>query len=328
MKTNLISIIIPVYNSESYIEACIRSVLLQNYSNWELLLINDGSKDNSGIICQEFSKKDSRIKYIENINQGVSTTRNIGIDHAKGKWIVFIDSDDLVSPEYLNHLLEDNKDDIYTHTIQGFKCIDENGSLSRWMDIDYNGEECNITEIEPYLSKYNLLNRVQVWGKLFSTEIIKKNNLHFNPNISIGEDAIFSHKYLLLSQKIRLYKYSDYLYRNPYVLERDCLTKRTKTVYELYNISLTYKYLSNELIEQLHIQNRLERNKAMDFYISNIRLLFRVKQLFNIYSTKDIEKLIFNCKFYNPYRFKDILFKYLLILKEIKLIHFIYSSFR
>lgn len=325
MKTNLISIIIPIYNCEDYIEKCIRSVLSQDYRNWELLLINDGSKDNSGIICQKYSQSDSRIRYIEKDNEGVSIARNIGIDEARGKWLVFIDSDDLVSPEYLRHLIEDNSDDIYTHTIQGFKCIDKDDSLRKWMDIDYNGEQFNVTEIEPYLIKYNLINRVQVWGKLFSTEIIRNNNLYFDKNISLGEDGIFSHKYLLLSKRIKLSGYSDYLYRNPYLLEKDNLTKKIKTINELYNLSLIYKELSIDLIERLNIHEKSERNKSMSFYITNLRLLLKHKELLESYSANSLYKLLGNFKYYKPQNIKDYIFKILCIAKKIKLINYLYA---
>lgn len=325
MNADLVSIIIPVYNCEKFIAKCIDCILIQSYNNWELLLINDGSTDNSDIICREYTKKDKRIRYFKKENKGVSNTRNFGIKKARGKWIIFTDSDDLVSPHYITHLINASNGDSYTHVIQGFKCIDENGKFKKWMDIDYNDESCEINEIEPLLEKYDLLNRVQVWGKLFSTEIIRSNNLFFNENISIGEDGIFSHKYFSLAKKIKLSQHSDYFYRNPYLQKRENLTKKNKTTYELYNITLAYKDLSVELISKLNIQNKLERNKSMNFYITNIRLLFKMKQLFEIYSTNEIRKLMTNCIFYKPSKLKDILFKYLLISHSPKLIHYLYS---
>lgn len=311
MKTDLISIVIPIYNCEDYIEECINSILLQSYSNWELLLINDGSQDNSGIICREFSNKDKRVRYFEKKNGGVSSARNYGIKYASGKWIIFVDSDDMISTDFLYHLIKENNGDPYTHVIQGFKCIDENGKLRKWMDIDYNGEYFEVNKIEPYLIKYDLINRVQIWGKLFSTDIIKQNNLYFNENINLGEDGIFSHKYLLLIKRIKLSKYSEYLYRNPFLLNRDNLTKKIKNIKELYHLTLIYKGLSIMFITKLNIQDKNERNKIMNFYISNIRLLLSNKKLLSELNNNDLNVLRTNIDYYKPISIKDIVFKFL-----------------
>lgn len=325
MNLDLVSIIIPVYNSQEFIAKCIDCILAQSYNNWELLLINDGSTDNSDIICQEYSNKDKRIRYFKKENKGVSNTRNLGIKEAKGKWIIFTDSDDLVSPHYISHLIKANNGDPYTHVIQGFKCIDEYDRFRKWMDIDYNDEKCNINEIEPFLRKYNLINRVQIWGKLFSTDIIRTNKLYFNERISLGEDAIFSHQYLLLSKRVILSKNSDYYYRNPYLLDRDNLTKKSKSLEELYNLAHTYKDLSLQLINKLNIQNQTQKNKVMEFYITPLRLLLKEKKVFMTYPTDCINKILGDISLYNPTNIKDRIFKYLCKSKRIKLINYIYN---
>jgi glycosyltransferase involved in cell wall biosynthesis len=102
--SDLISIVVPVYNVESYLEKCIDSILNQSYSNFELILVNDGSTDNSGKICSDFEKKDSRIKVINKDNGGLSDARNHGIDIASGRYITFIDSDDFVEVDYIFYL--------------------------------------------------------------------------------------------------------------------------------------------------------------------------------------------------------------------------------
>ena len=100
----LVSIIIPVYNVESYLPECIESVLKQTYSHWELLLIDDGSSDGSPQICDEFQRKDSRIRAIHKENQGPSAARNLGIEIAGGDYIVFVDSDDWIAPGMLEEM--------------------------------------------------------------------------------------------------------------------------------------------------------------------------------------------------------------------------------
>ena len=100
----LISIIVPVYKAEKYLSECIDSIISQTYENFELILIDDGSPDNSGKICDEYAEKDKRIKVIHKENAGVSSARNIGLDNASGEYIAFIDSDDFVDKQYLEKL--------------------------------------------------------------------------------------------------------------------------------------------------------------------------------------------------------------------------------
>lgn len=106
MGKDKFSIIIPVYNAELYIDECIKSVIDSTYENWELLLVDDGSNDGSGEICDEWSYKDSRIRVFHQNNRGVSSARNLGIEKAKGNWLVFVDSDDYISSDMMNLISE------------------------------------------------------------------------------------------------------------------------------------------------------------------------------------------------------------------------------
>ena len=113
----LISIIVPVYNVESYLKRCIESILNQTFRDFELILVNDGSTDNSEIICKEYALKDERIKYFYQRNKGVSEARNKGIDNSSGEYIQFIDSDDYVDENFLeivvNRFKRDNSDIVF-----------------------------------------------------------------------------------------------------------------------------------------------------------------------------------------------------------------------
>ena len=106
MKNKLISIIVPMYNSSSTIERCLNSLKNQSYKNIEIIVINDGSTDNSSEICRKMIKKDKRIKIYEKVNQGVSSARNLGLSHAKGDFIGFVDSDDYIEEKMYEELLE------------------------------------------------------------------------------------------------------------------------------------------------------------------------------------------------------------------------------
>ena len=103
--TPTISVIVPVYNAEKYLHRCIDSVLAQTYTDFELLLIDDGSKDQSGEICDEYAQKDARVRVFHQENGGVSSARNLGLDNAKGEWVTFVDSDDWAKPYYIEHLV-------------------------------------------------------------------------------------------------------------------------------------------------------------------------------------------------------------------------------
>lgn len=132
METPQISIVVPVYNVEKYLERCIDSILAQTFTDFELLLINDGSKDSSGLICDKYAEKDSRIRVFHKENGGVSRARNLGISNARGRWLCFIDSDDWVDKEYL-HCFGDvfnYSDDIIV--IQGMERIDGIQGRTLW----------------------------------------------------------------------------------------------------------------------------------------------------------------------------------------------------
>ena len=105
IQAPLVSIIVPVYNAEKYLNRCVDSILSQAMTDFELLLIDDGSKDNSGRICDEYATKDARVRVFHKPNGGVSSARNLGLDNAIGKWITYVDADDRCSCEYLEHLL-------------------------------------------------------------------------------------------------------------------------------------------------------------------------------------------------------------------------------
>ena len=124
----LISVIVPVYNTEKYIEKCVMSILNQTYKNLEIILIDDGSTDNSPQICDSLAKKDNRITVIHQPNGGVSSARNIGLDNTHGDYITFVDSDDYIEPNMIEFLSENIGDT--NIAMCGYTSVDENGNLS------------------------------------------------------------------------------------------------------------------------------------------------------------------------------------------------------
>ena len=130
----IINIIVPVYNTETYLRRCVDSILAQTFSDYELILVDDGSTDQSGVICDEYSQKDNRVRVIHQTNQGVSAARNIGVDCSIGEYLTFVDSDDWVAERFLEVFytnLVEAKVDICVSLIQE---TDENGTLlDRWL---------------------------------------------------------------------------------------------------------------------------------------------------------------------------------------------------
>lgn len=198
-KYDLITVIIPVYNVEHFLEKCLRSISSQTYPLYEVLLINDGSTDRSGVICDLYSEKDKRFRVIHKKNAGVSEARNTGLKFAEGKYIAFLDGDDWVERNYLEVLWKErdkNKSDL----VMG-EYVAENDKNTVKCDQDLS--EGLLTSEQGYLKILSPSGFYgSVWGELFCHEIIKRNHLKFNPEIRIGEDLLFVIEYLKYCRRI------------------------------------------------------------------------------------------------------------------------------
>lgn len=193
MITGLVSIITPVYNAGAFLEKTIQSILKQDYTNWQLILIDDGSTDNSGDICDKFSGKDSRIitKHIR--NSGVAKARNIGLGIADGEYITFCDSDDIVEPFFISLMVEKIHDEYVDLCIGSF-----------YIDINSSSELFSapvLGKVEKHNFDIMLTNWYNIFwftlcNKLFKQEIIKQHNLQFAEGLSMSEDALFVLQYM------------------------------------------------------------------------------------------------------------------------------------
>lgn len=206
-----ISVIVPVYNTEKYLHRCIDSILVQTYTNFELLLIDDGSIDSSGAICNEYAEKDSRVRVFHKVNGGVSSARNMGLDNARGRWIAFVDADDYVKSSYLQVLFDDAIRKSADFVIQDFEFIAENGlPIERWYNVSIKtyrrGELLHIFE-EQQLEK-----RCYSFSKLFSSEVIKTHGIRYPLNVRFGEDACFVFRYLKNVSNVSCSNVANYYY--------------------------------------------------------------------------------------------------------------------
>ena len=192
---DLISIIIPVYNSSAYLDECIGSVLMQTYKNIEVILVNDGSVDDSLEKCRKHAANDPRIRLINKDNGGVSSARNAGIRASSGRYIAFVDSDDTISPDFCSKMLEaaSNAASSPYLIICGYDFINESaGAIKHFIPAQKN--ILNRKDLDNnYLQLFNDRHFLSVWGKLFSAEIIKGNGIYFNEHIHISEECVLMH---------------------------------------------------------------------------------------------------------------------------------------
>jgi glycosyltransferase involved in cell wall biosynthesis len=197
MNEDLVSVIIPVYNVEKYIKRCILSVLDQTYKNLEIIIIDDGSKDNSLSIARDTSKTDNRVTIIHKKNEGISSTRNLGIDKATGKYIVFVDSDDYLDPNYVERfhkVISDNNADI---AVNYSYYINDNASIK---SNNTNIEIRDSLDISEYIYTGKVM--VAVWNKIYNLDFLKKNNIKFDPEIWYGEGMLFNIMCLQKTEKV------------------------------------------------------------------------------------------------------------------------------
>ena len=236
ISTLKLSIIVPVYNVEEYVSECIDSILAQTFTDWELILINDGSTDNSGKICDEYAQKDSRIKVIHKENGGLSSARNVGLDITKGEYITFIDSDDrIIGENVFQRLIEilskDSEIDIVQYDV-----------IHKWQSTE---EHKRIYPFKTYYNKENILKayltediHVACWDKIFKAEIFK--DIRF-PLGQISEDIAIIPQIVENTNKLVTTNigYYGYRYRENSITTSNYDFKKIRSAYQS-----CYKYLS------------------------------------------------------------------------------------
>ncbi len=191
--TPKISIIVPVYNVEPYLRRCLDSIVVQTFTDWECILIDDGSSDNSGVICDEYASRDARFHVFHQENKGVSAARNAGLDAARGEWIGFVDSDDWIESDMYSLLLEkgnETTDIVICNIFHEYR----NKSLSSDYALDFSNQIQNIKNL--------LLGRISGYlgHKVFRRKLIGE--IRFNSSLIMCEDLLFCVEVFLSTQKI------------------------------------------------------------------------------------------------------------------------------
>lgn len=236
VKNNLVSIIVPVYNAERFLKECVQSILNQDYKNFELILIDDGSIDNSHKICLEFAETDDRVRVFHNENHGVSFTRNFGIDVAAGDYICFIDADDLILPDYISHLHKSLTSAEAEIVFCGYKLLYGDSYVKKSPRIEfgsYNFNDLSYRAIDDGTLSGILFG--SVWGAMYKSSLVRESNVKFDPLVRRNEDGLFNLQLLPNADKIVVSDYTGYIYRQ----WKTSLSKTSEFApsNQLYNVS-------------------------------------------------------------------------------------------
>lgn len=210
MNKPIISIIVPIYNVEQFLHCCIDSILAQTFTEWELLLIDDGSPDRSGEICDEYAAKDSRVRVFHKENGGVSNARNLGLDNARGEWVTFVDADDIIQPGFLRGLLAPTEEYEALDFVQAGCCNYRNEKIVG-IEQQY---ELYVGNDPAYLFNHF---RGLTSSKLFRLENVNHWSdglpLRFDEKMKIAEDMAFTLDYLLTVKRYAFVSEVGYYYR-------------------------------------------------------------------------------------------------------------------
>ncbi|WP_336271756.1 glycosyltransferase family 2 protein [Lactococcus lactis] len=208
IEEDKVSVIVPVYNVEEYIRECIKSIQVQTYSNLEIIVVNDGTKDKSIEIIKDLIEMDSRIRVISQPNQGLSAARNTGIENATGKYVAMIDSDDKIKPDFIKHLFDvaDSQNaDIVRGSFRDFE-----GNIPRGWIADFTtNSNSGLNVLNKFLDNNTSF---VVWSSLYSTHFLNTHNLRFTPGILL-EDGDFTTRAYLQANRVVTTDYTDYQYR-------------------------------------------------------------------------------------------------------------------
>lgn len=236
-----ISVIIPVYNVEAWLPRCIDSLLSQTYKDYELILVDDGSTDKSGIICDEYASAHHNISVLHKQNAGVSAARNSGIEKASGEYIAFVDSDDHVAGDYLEKLMSYDSDLV----ICGLVGTDPEGK--RLYDVSFAAGQYSCRGEIDYAYMYRKLMLYSCYCKRFKRSIVVDNSLRFPQELTWGEDGVFVCDYLAFVETVSISPYTGYYYVK-YQSSGTLATKLRSDIVDDIVCSRTYLFEKMKLI--------------------------------------------------------------------------------
>ena len=260
----LISVVVPVYNVEKYLDKCVESILGQTYKKIEIILVDDGSTDNSGIKCDEWSKKDDRISVIHKENGGLSDARNVGMNVANGVYITFVDSDDFLDLEYLeklyNFIVEEKADIGVCNPYYYYESsrIEKRYHIVGKKIVD---DALSMTIRLLYQKQYD----TSAWGKLYRTKLFKENKIYY-PKGKLYEDIATTYKVFLKANKIAFLNQELYYYRQ----RDDSIMRKEFNIKEMDYIENT-----KMLLESVSSINKSIQKAAISRFVSANFAIYR-----------------------------------------------------
>lgn len=259
-----ISIIVPVYNAENYIDKCVDSILGQTFTDFELILIDDGSADHSPQLCDEYAKRDNRIIVIHQKNAGVGAARNAGLDAARGEYVAFVDSDDWIDLSFLEKCMENIQRANCDVCIAGFYFVNENVVKPRKLgqDIEFRSSCITPLQVKELLENVLISN---IWGKLYRRCIIGQTR--FDTSVNFGEDLRFCFELLKKDIAVAVLNWAGYYYR----LTPNGLTSNRVNEKKCRSVVKTYQYLYQHAKESGFWSNKeymayLDKRWSQDYF--------------------------------------------------------------
>jgi glycosyltransferase involved in cell wall biosynthesis len=319
----VVSIIIPVYNTASYLKRCLDSVLAQSFIDFEVILVNDGSTDDCGMICDSYAANHDNIRVIHQENRGVSAARNRGMEVAIGDWLTFVDSDDYVKPNYLGTMIASgfrfNSDLVMTGLVKTW-CDSGHVDIRYFENLVVKKDKLDL------LYEKNILQRQKgPVVKLFKNDIIRKYHLRFDECLSRGEDALFVYSYLLYCNTISVASGANYIY----CLREGSLMSQGLASFDTERYG--YEKMKSILL-QLIAQDCTDHPYPKDF------LIYWFERVINSIYSKDnnydrntrimyLEELDYHYykEWKKPISWKESLFKNTLIKKQFQLFDWIFK---
>ena len=304
-QNSLITIGIPIYNVSLYLSECLDSILSQTYTNLEIILVDDGSMDNSGEIADKYAELDQRVRVVHKKNEGLAAARNTVASLAKGEFITFIDSDDLVSKRYvanLYRLIIEYKSDMASIAFQKFVKMQEIEEVQLTPQIKFYESDDII--------KYSLGIPNQTWGKIYKTNLIKETLTFVNPFNQTGEDNILATELLKKYKKVVVSNEKLYYYReNP-----TGISNANNTQFPIEQLFTGNRFIGNRLFVEWCASNRIDLLKY-----AKARLAYAMCLEYNIFVSVNLQLLDY--KIYRSYMKRLILGNLLtfMMIKEISL---------
>lgn len=303
----MISVIVPVYKVERYLYKCVQSILNQTYSDLEIILVDDGSPDNCGKICDELAKKDNRIIVIHQQNKGLSNARNAGLDICKGEFIGFVDGDDTIEPEMYQMLLF-NMESTCDLAICGHRIIEEDEKLDApKRDITYK-----LNNDELWEEVFGNLNNA-VWNKLYRRDLI--GNLRFLQGLLHGEDLLFNLQYLTKCTRGKINRTQFYNY----------LKRKNSITTSQFNENKLMEIQSKDLAKRIVEKYKPEQIKNANKFCFRARMNI-LRAIYAAHNEEVYAKIVNSCSTYIQNNYK-IVKKNLKKRERVEFILFQYSKF-